>query len=862
MGFYLYGTGTTHFNNIIDNNNYVNNKQINVTYNANNVIYDGVDLTQYGQVIVQSSGNVTISNSNISDNGITYANSNGTISNNNITSAKGTGVYLVYSPNSNITSNTISTAGGYGHGVYLYSRSNSNITSNTISTTNSYGYGIHLYISSNSNILTNNTISTAGGSGFGIYLSSSSNSNITSNTISTTNSYGYGIYLRSNSNSNTFDNNIVNTSHITDGWGLLLISNTINNTFSRMNITSNSPAVYVYDTGQNFTMSDSVLHSFSSYDFYAAASTTGNVNFTNVSFVNKSFVASSKGILNVHWYLDVYANYTNSTNAVGANITVWNVTGADGGFVNSSIIGDDGTIGRQILQEYSINTTGIISYFNNYTINASSVSGYEVISRSVNMSTNKYEIFEFDVSPANGSVTYPNESTYVNNTDVNFTINLTDNQGLANATLYIYNNTGSLIDTITTVLDSVTEKVLGVVKTLVGGIYIFFWKIVDVANNQFITSNVTFVVDYEYPQFVFNSPSPANGTGVSGEFMINLSLTETNLGNITYNWNGTNYSFFADSLDLMLNFDNSSLLGENDSYVVDFSSRKGNGSVIGAVWNSSGKYGGGFEFNGVNNSINVNQNLQCPEGMVYINKLNGFCIDKYEASPYNADDSENNSWTYYNSTTFTNNLLADGGKAGSVFNKTVWVYVNQSHARIACENAGKHLCTDEEWLAAANLAGNYYNLPVTLSASSGYGCVVDSNSYCALNSPGAGYACQTGVNKTGSITKCVSAEGVYDMTGNIWEWTNETVGYTNPCPGGATSCYWNGTIFTTSGAAGTATYGNDATYFSAGTNTGKAVLRGGVWDIGGSAGPFCASLGTGPAFPSSAVGFRCCSVQD
>ncbi len=248
------------------------------------------------------------------------------------------------------------------------------------------------------------------------------------------------------------------------------------------------------------------------------------------------------------------------------------------------------------------------------------------------------------------------------------------------------------------------------------------------------------------------------------------------------------------------------------------------------------------------------QRISCPEGMAYINKLNGFCIDKYEASCWNADGTWNltSNTSTWNGAAWTDDALANNAYANSSAGKYPWVRIDRNEARIACENhpdGNKHLCTDDEWLAAANIKGVVFNLDLELTD-----CTVNEATDCDwADSPEDGDACMTG-----SKADCVSSEGVYDMVGNVWEWTNETVGYTNPCPGGATSCYWNGTVFTTSGAAGTAKYGNDITYFTAGTNTNKAVLRGGFWYYGALAGPFCARLYDGPSLTSSSIGFRCC----
>jgi len=89
---------------------------------------------------------------------------------------------------------------------------------------------------------------------------------------------------------------------------------------------------------------------------------------------------------------------------------------------------------------------------------------------------------------------------------------------------------------------------------------------------------------------------------------VNVTVDESDLSEVVWNWNGTNYTVMNDSLVLMYNFDNVSELGENDSYVVDVSGSGNNGSCSGtscAAWSSSGKYGGGFEFDGSNDYFDI-----------------------------------------------------------------------------------------------------------------------------------------------------------------------------------------------------------------------------------------------------------------
>jgi len=113
------------------------------------------------------------------------------------------------------------------------------------------------------------------------------------------------------------------------------------------------------------------------------------------------------------------------------------------------------------------------------------------------------------------------------------------------------------------------------------------------------------------PQIEFVNPTPPDGTGTLNlSVEINVSITEANLNEMKFNRDGVNYSFYDDSLVLMMNFDNVSALGENDNLSVDVSKYGNNGTVSGgAVWNSTGKYGGAYEFDGVNDKISIPQSI-------------------------------------------------------------------------------------------------------------------------------------------------------------------------------------------------------------------------------------------------------------
>ncbi|MBU2634401.1 MAG: LamG domain-containing protein [Nanoarchaeota archaeon] len=118
---------------------------------------------------------------------------------------------------------------------------------------------------------------------------------------------------------------------------------------------------------------------------------------------------------------------------------------------------------------------------------------------------------------------------------------------------------------------------------------------------------LTITSDATFPLINFTSPTPANATSTTNTSIeINVSIVEENLNEVIWNWNGTNFTIFNDSLVLMMNFDNRSSLGENDTYVVDYSTSQENGNAIGnAIYTPSGKYGGAFDFDGDGDYINI-----------------------------------------------------------------------------------------------------------------------------------------------------------------------------------------------------------------------------------------------------------------
>ena len=378
-------------------------------------------------------------------------------------------------------------------------------------------------------------------------------------------------------------------------------------------------------------------------------------------------------------------------------------------------------------------------------------------------------------------------------------------------------------------------------------------------------------------------------------------------GETTYN--STNLNVTQENKFFHLNISNQNILYYNPLDLIigtnsyDYSNNSYDGNIINAVINTWGIIGNSYLFNGFgsfvsipninwitksywindsegvkhilvekDNETYVNGVLACPEGMAYINKLGGYCIDKYEASASGCENIGDNCASaqtdYCTACTPTSGVFGSVSattgttvNASSKANVAPLVRVSQLQARQMCSNVGKHLCSDAEWLGAANILGQVYNLTADLAVSP-YRCVTGSSTWCNYSTnPRLNYACNTSLY-SGGLSNCSSAEGVYGMTGNVWEWTNETVNTTKPTSCNPTvngNCYINATSGEWQTSSTSPIYGNDYTYFLANNSLNKAVRRGGSWSTGAGAGPFCSTLPHGPSGVSISLGFRCCS---
>jgi len=162
----------------------------------------------------------------------------------------------------------------------------------------------------------------------------------------------------------------------------------------------------------------------------------------------------------------------------------------------------------------------------------------------------------------------------------------------------------------------------------------------------------------------------------------------------------------------------------------------------------------------------------CPTGMA--NVANRFCIDRWEDTLALRRADGEVAWSPFESP-LPGHVYVAHTSAGV----TPQAYVSASQAQSACAAAGKRLCAPVEWRAACGGSrGDAYPYGPTRAPGkchdSGVTPALALHTH-DLNDPRLDQIEGT-IAKTGAYADCVNDYGVYDMVGNLDEWTADPNG--------------------------------------------------------------------------------------
>jgi hypothetical protein len=169
----------------------------------------------------------------------------------------------------------------------------------------------------------------------------------------------------------------------------------------------------------------------------------------------------------------------------------------------------------------------------------------------------------------------------------------------------------------------------------------------------------------------------------------------------------------------------------------------------------------------------------CPPGMT---RVDTFCIDRWEAALVEILPNDALApWSPYASP------VDETLRAVSAPDLVPQAYISQVRAASACQLAGKRMCTDVEWLRACQGSTTtiypFGNSPMPGTCNDARTCH-PAIQYFETSADWIwselGHPCldqlPEGLDETGANPGCVSEDGVFDMMGNLHEWTADPEG--------------------------------------------------------------------------------------
>jgi len=285
------------------------------------------------------------------------------------------------------------------------------------------------------------------------------------------------------------------------------------------------------------------------------------------------------------------ANFTDDIQLVNATLYIWNSTNDEINKTTNAITGTSNS------SNISVTLPNTDTFEWNYYV----CDNATVPHCSWN-ETNWTYVYSTDSTPPNIYLESPaNNALNTTDSTPDFVFNVTDDSLTLDCYLWLRDSSGanSTYGRNSSTLNA-TSTTITANATLLNGDYLWWINCSDAFNSN-VSEERNLSINIPPPGVEFVSPTPVDGkVQAETNVEINVSIMEKGKGldEVKFNWNGTNYTLFDDSVVFYVNFDNRSSLGENDTHVVDLTGIYGNCTKVGTLNFISGKYSEGVNFPG------------------------------------------------------------------------------------------------------------------------------------------------------------------------------------------------------------------------------------------------------------------------
>ncbi len=350
--------------------------------------------------------------------------------------------------------------------------------------------------------------------------------------------------------------------------------------------------------------------------------------------------------------------------------------------------------------------------------------------------------------------------------------------------------------------------------------------------------------NYSYHCVSTSTLQSSNGTGwIPVDFTQSATLSFSSLPIDPINTTSTNeyYTYITGGswkLSAIMESNKYKPFAQNDGGTASEAYEKGNNLTLGSTVFPSGW-------------IRVPGNSTFGTSDFWVMKYDADCIQASNNTPLTAPDTGYH--TYANNTqpcVGPNYYIASTPGGYPIAN------ISQIDSATYCTSIGAHLITNNEWQTIAwnvqNVSSNWSSGTVgTGYIYSGHNDNAPANALIADSNDSNGYAGETNTGGNQKRTLILSNSSVvWDMAGNVWQWTNDTITGANEPTGATPGWNWREyTAITTWGSLTQAKAGplnsswNSSNgigqIYSDGTASNATIygfLRGGLWDSGGDAG--------------------------